>query len=159
MDGPSALLEEIKQTRPFRSLGQEAVLGLFRTADMLRRSFSQLMEQHGLTLQQYNVLRILRGAGDEGLPTLAIAERMVEQTPGITRLIDRLLKKGLVARERPAGDRRQVVCRITAQGLALLADLDGPVSELDDRCLEVLGPEDQKTLIGLLDRIRRACGS
>ena len=157
MDTPGALLDEIKQTRPFRSLGQEAVLGLFRTADMLRRSYSQLMEQHGLTLQQYNVLRILRGAGEKGLPTLAIAERMVEQTPGITRLIDRLLKKGLVVRERPPDDRRQVVCRITAEGLALLDDLDGPAAELDDRCLEILGPEDQKTLIGLLDRIRRAC--
>lgn len=156
MSSHGALLDEIKQTRPFRSLSQEAVLGLFRTADILRRLFSQLMEQHGLTLQQYNVLRILRGAGEGGLPTLAIADRMVERTPGITRLIDRLLKKGLVERERPPGDRRQVLCHITAQGLAVLEELDGPVSDLDDRCLAMLDKAEQQALIGLLDRVRQA---
>lgn len=157
MMGPQGLLQdEIKQTRPFRSLTQEAVLGLFRTADILRRSFSQLMEQHGLTLQQYNVLRILRGAGEKGLPTLAIAERMVERTPGITRLIDRLLKKALVERERPPGDRRQVLCRITDRGLALLARIDGPVDELDDHCLAMLDEEEKTVLIGILDRVRQA---
>lgn len=151
-----ALFDEIRQTRPFRSLSQEAMLGLFRTTDILRRASSQVMEGHGLTLQQYNVLRILRGAGEKGLPTLAIAERMVERTPGITRLIDRLLKKELVERERPPGDRRQVVCRITARGLDLLRDLDGPVDELDDRCLAMLSEEEHRVLIGLLDRIREA---
>lgn len=151
-----ALLEEIRQTRPFRSLSQEAMLGLFRTTDILRRASSMVMESYGLTLQQYNVLRILRGAGAKGLPTLAIAERMVERTPGITRLIDRLLKKELVKRERPPGDRRQVVCHITAKGLDLLKDLDGPVDELDDRCLAMLSEEEHQTLIDLLDRIREA---
>lgn len=157
MMSPQGILQdEIKQTRPFRSLTQEAVLGLFRTSDILRRSFSQLMEQYGLTLQQYNVLRILRGAGDKGLPTLVIAERMVERTPGITRLIDRLLKKEFVERERPAGDRRQVLCRITARGLAVLGELDGPVGDLDDRCLAMLDDEEKKVLIGVLDRVRQA---
>ena len=151
-----ALLDEIRQTRPFRSLSQEAMLGLFRTTDILRRTSSKVLEPFGLTLQQYNVLRILRGAGGNGLPTLAIAERMVERTPGITRLIDRLLKKELVERERPPGDRRQVVCRITSKGLDLLAGLDEPVDDLDDRCLAMLSEEDHRTLIALLDRIREA---
>ncbi|HEX9731785.1 MAG TPA: MarR family transcriptional regulator [Thermoanaerobaculia bacterium] len=156
MSPQGILHDEIKQTRPFRSLTQEAVLGLFRTADILRRSFAQLMEEHGLTLQQYNVLRILRGAGERGLPTLTIAERMVERTPGITRLVDRLLRKELVERERPPGDRRQVVCRITPRGLALLAELDGPVGDLDDRCLAMLDEDEHKTLIDILDRVRQA---
>lgn len=151
-----ALRHEIRQTRPFRSLSQEAMLGLFRTTDILRRTNSKVLEPYGLTLQQYNVLRILRGAGDQGLPTLAIAERMVERTPGITRLIDRLLKKELVERERPPGDRRQVVCRITGKGLDLLKDLDEPVAELDDRCLAMLSDEEHQILIDLLDRIREA---
>jgi len=114
------------------------------------------MEEHGLTLQQYNVLRILRGAGEKGLPTLVIAERMVERTPGITRLIDRLLRKGFVERERPLGDRRQVLCRITPGGLAVLGKLDGPVGDLDDRCLAMLDDEEKSVLIGVLDRVRQA---
>ena len=150
------LQDEIKQSVPFRSPSQEAMLGLFRTADILRRASSKVMEDYGLTLQQYNVLRILRGSGGKGLPTLTIAERMVERTPGITRLIDRLLKKGLVERERPPGDRRQVLCRITDEGLDLLEKLEPPVNELDDRCLAMLDHVEKQTLIGLLDRIREA---
>lgn len=151
-----ALKGEIQQTQPFRSVSQEATLGLFRTTDILKRHLSQMMEEHGLTLQQYNVLRILRGAGEKGLPTLTIAERMVERTPGITRLIDRLEKKGYVGRERPPGDRRRVICRITSTGLELLLELDDPIGEYDDRSLAMLTKEEQATLIQLLDRIREA---
>src|SRR6202008_362828 len=103
----------IKQRRPFRSRGQEGVLSLLRTADQLKRDFACLVEPHGLTLQQFNVLRILRGAGPKGLPPLDIAERMIEQAPGITRLLDRLEKKALVRRERCPEDRRQVLVAIT----------------------------------------------
>src|SRR6266699_1541446 len=126
---------EIKQQRPFPSPHQEAVVTLMRTADLARRVVAGVVEPHGITAQQYNVLRILRGAGQDGLPTLEIAERMIEQTPGITRLIDRLETKKLVSRERCATDRRQVFCRISAPGLALLARLDEPVRAISDEAL------------------------
>src|ERR687897_938950 len=99
-DETSALQKEIRQTRPFQSRGQEAVLALMRTTDLARRVIGKVLEPYDVTAQQYNVLRILRGAGEAGLPTLDIADRMIEQAPGITRLIDRLEAKGLVRRER-----------------------------------------------------------
>ena len=152
------LQDELRQTRPFHSLGQEAVLGLFRTTDIVQRQYAQLLKSYDVTLQQYNVLRILRGAGEKGLPTLAIAERMVEHAPGITRLIDRLEKRGWVERHRPQGDRRQVLCRITDEGLEVLEHTDRPVDALDDRCLEMLDSEELRKLIELLDRVREANG-
>lgn len=154
MSRRSTLKQEIQQNRPFRSLSQEAALGLFRTADVVRQRFAETMSPFGVTQQQYNVLRILRGAGDEGLATLAIAERMVERTPGITRLIDRLLSKGWVERERSPGDRRCVVCRITPAGLELLDQLTEPMDRADDECLSMLSTDEQEQLIRLLDRIR-----
>lgn len=149
-----SLKEEIRQNRPFRSPGQEARLALMRTVDDLERSVAHVLQPAGITHQQYNVLRILRGAEPEGLPTLAIAERMIERTPGITRLIDRLLKKGWVARQRTATDRRQVVCNITEQGLQLLEELDGPINEEDDVALAMLSEDEQRQLIDMLARIR-----
>src|SRR6478752_1983616 len=92
----SALQEEIRQTRPFSSPSEEAAVALVRTADLLRRALTAVVDPHDITLQQYNVLRILRGAGVDGLPTLEIASRMVEHAPGVTRLLDRLQGKGLV---------------------------------------------------------------
>ncbi len=86
MTRESQLQREIKQRKPFQSRAQEAAIGLLRTADTVRREIASVVEPHGITLQQYNVLRILRGAGALGLPTLEIAARMVEQAPGITRL-------------------------------------------------------------------------
>src|SRR5215470_7514740 len=97
-----------------------------RTADLVRRHATALIEPQGITLQQYNVLRILRGAGADGLPTLEVADRMIEQTPGVTRLLDRLEAKQLVRRQRCPKDRRQHLCWITPKGLALLRKLDAP---------------------------------
>jgi DNA-binding MarR family transcriptional regulator len=151
---PSALQHELQQKRPFSSPRQEGVVGLLRTADLVRRSLSRVMESRGLTLQQYNVLRILRGAGDQGCPTLEIAQRMIEQSPGITRLVDRLDSKGLVRRERCAKDRRQVLCWITAAGLSLLAQLDAPVTQTDEALLGGLGGRDLERLIEVLDAVR-----
>src|SRR5947209_9299865 len=108
-----------KPPEVFRSREQEATLGLLRTADAMKRSLAQVIEPHGITPQQYNVLRILRGAGPDGLPTLSIGGRMIEQTPGVTRLVDRLVRKDLVARNPCAKDRRRVFCRITPKGLDL----------------------------------------
>jgi len=143
-----------KPPENFRSREQQAAIGLLRTADVVKRSFSQMIEPHGITLQQFNVLRILRGAGSEGLPTLTIGERMIEQTPGVTRLVDRLEKKGLVARAPCAKDRRRVFCRITTKGLDLLKELDEPVTRWDSRAVSVLPPSDLDSLIDLLDRVR-----
>lgn len=152
---PGRLQKEIKQTRPFRSVAQEATLGLMRTADVIRRHMAALIEPQGITTQQYNVLRILRGAGPEGLPTLEIAERMIEQAPGITRLLDRLEAKLLVQRERCPTDRRQVTCRITAQGLALLAAMDPAIDQADVDLVSGLAESEQRQLVRLLDRLRR----
>ncbi|HYH47724.1 MAG TPA: MarR family transcriptional regulator [Thermoanaerobaculia bacterium] len=151
---PSALQQEIRQGRPFRSRHQEAVLALLRTTDVVRRFLTRIIEPHGITLQQYNVLRILRGAGANGIPTLTIGERMIEQTPGITRLLDRLEAKGLARRKRCTEDRRQVLCWLTEPGRGLLAGLDATMDTLDDGALGMLDPAEVDALIGLLDQIR-----
>ena len=121
---------------------------------MVRRFLTRIVEPHGITLQQYNVLRILRGAGAEGIPTLTIAERMIEQTPGITRLLDRLQAKGLARRKRCTEDRRQVLCWLTEPGRELLAGLDATMDTVDDGALGMLDPSEVDALIGLLDQIR-----
>lgn len=155
-DETSALQREIRQKKPFRSAAQEAVLGLLRTADVVRRLIARSLEPYDVTPQQYNVLRILRGAGAEGLPTLTIGERMLEDSPGVTRLIDRLIAKGLVSRKRSTEDRRQVLCQITQAGLDLLVQIDALVEGRDEDAVSVLTPDEQKELIRLLDRIRAA---
>src|SRR5690349_2819740 len=137
----SRLQQELKQRKPFESVAQEAVLGLMRTTDLVRRQVTAFVEPHGITLQQYNVLRILRGGGNDGVPTLEVAERMVEQTPGITRLLDRLEAKGFVSRERCPKDRRQHLCRITMNGAALLAKLDGPMGQFGEHLMKGLKQE------------------
>jgi MarR family transcriptional regulator, organic hydroperoxide resistance regulator len=145
---------ELKQNKPFPTPSEEAAVSLIRTADMVRRAVAGVVEPHGITLQQYNVLRILRGAGERGLPTLDIAERMVEQTPGITRLIDRLESKKLVVRERCKTDRRQVFCRITASGLALLGRIDQPLRDAEETALGSLTAKQLAQLMNLLDLAR-----
>lgn len=154
----SAIEREIRQTRPFPSRSQEAVVALLRTADVVRRTLSAAVAPLGLTLQQYNVLRILRGAGPAGLPTLEVAGRMIEQAPGITRMMDRLETRGWVTRERCPTDRREVHCRITASGLRLLERLDQTIDRTD---YEAMGSLDDQTLEGLivmLDAVRAARG-
>lgn len=150
-----SLADEIKQTRPFPSLAQEAIVAIMRTADEVKRKQHATLASHGITIQQYNVLRILRGAGDEPLPTLEIADRMIEHAPGVTRLIDRLIEKGLVCREDCPEDRRVVYCRITATGLDLLSELDVPVQEGADRQLMGLTKEEVRQLIELMDKVRQ----
>jgi DNA-binding MarR family transcriptional regulator len=152
----SRIQHELKQNRPFSTKAQEAAVALMRTADLLRRLVGETIEPAKITAQQYNVLRILRGAGERGLPTLEIAQRMVEQTPGITRLIDRLEEKELVTRVRCLTDRRQVFCHINDTGLAMLESLDAPVREADTRALTMLKSGEVDQLIDILDRIRAA---
>jgi len=131
-----------------------AVLGIMRAADLVRRRGIALLAPYDITLQQFNVLRILRGARPDGLCTLSIVDRMLEQTPGITRLIDRLEAKKLVVRVRSRDDRRQVWCRITPAGLRLLASLDRPVADLDRAIVTRLSREDQVRLARLLEVVR-----
>jgi DNA-binding MarR family transcriptional regulator len=151
---PRTIQEALKQSKPFHSRGQEAYLALLRTADDMRRRVSLVLEPAGVTLQQYNVLRILRGAGAEGLPTLAIGERMIERTPGVTRLIDRMEERGWVVRERCTEDRRRVWCKITERGRRLIEPLDARVNTVDDLLEEVLDQDELMALISQLDRIR-----
>jgi MarR family transcriptional regulator, organic hydroperoxide resistance regulator len=150
----SAIQREIQQTRPFRSLSQEGVVALLRTADVVRRYIARVLEPYGITPQQFNVLRILRGAGPDGTPTLTIAERMIEEAPGITRLLDRLEIKGMVRRQRCPEDRRQVLCHATPQALELLSRIDGAMNEADEASLGTLSEEDKAQLIRLLDAVR-----
>jgi DNA-binding MarR family transcriptional regulator len=148
------LRDEIKQQRPFQSLEQEAFLSVLRTADALTQKIAALLKPVKLSPSQYNVLRILRGAGPEGLACREVAERMITRDPDITRLLDRLEGRGLVTRSRDDKDRRVVMARITPQGQHLLAELDGPIDELDRRQLQHLGEQRLRTLIQLLESIR-----
>jgi DNA-binding MarR family transcriptional regulator len=145
---------EIQQRKPFASPSQEGTVGLLLTADRVRRALGRIVEPSGITLQQYNVLRILRGAGEEGLPTLDISQRMIEEAPGITRLMDRLEHKRLVRRKRCPSDRRQVLCWITAEGRELLGRLDGPMSAADASALSALSRADLEEMIRILDAVR-----
>ncbi|MFZ5827121.1 MAG: MarR family winged helix-turn-helix transcriptional regulator [Bacillota bacterium] len=133
---------------------QEAAIKLLVAADLVRKRMAAAVEPYGVTLQQYNVLRILRGAG-EPLPTLEIGDRMIEQTPGVTRLIDRLEQKDLVARRRSSEDRRVYYCSITAEGLSLLASMDAVVDAADDASVDPLDPDQTDSLITLLDTLLR----
>ncbi len=150
----SRLQRETRQTRPFRSPGQEAAVGLLRTADLVKRHFTAVLEPYGITLPQFNVLRILRGAGPVGLPTLEVGERLIEQAPGITRMMDRLEARGWVRRERCPEDRRQVLCHLTPKGSRLLAKLDSPMNRADESALRGLKRAEQRRLILLLDAVR-----
>ena len=150
--------EEIRQTRPFRSVAEETILTLYRTVDALQRDFAKLIEPEGISTQQYNVLRILRGAGAEGLPTLEIADRMVERTPGITRLLDKLEAKQLVRRKRCPEDRRQVLCYISEGGFKLLARLDRPLTDVGLRSMKPLTDPQMRQMIEFLNQVRAGLG-
>lgn len=148
------LQDEIKQGRPFRSLEEEVTLGLARTADALARAADEVLRGFGLTTTQYNVLRILRGAGAAGLSCGDVASRMITRDPDLTRLLDRLEARALVTRARDGEDRRVVTARITRAGLAILAELDEPVSALHRERLGHLGEQKLRALAQLLDEVR-----
>jgi DNA-binding MarR family transcriptional regulator len=138
------------------SLRQTAYVTLLSTTDTIRAFFESVCAPYEITGQQYNVLRILRGAEPNGLPTLTIAERMIERTPGITRMIDRLESKGLVGREVLPNDRRFVYCRITEKGLGLLNLLDEPVNQANQQAFRGLSRIEIEQLIALLMKTRQA---
>ncbi len=149
------LRDEIKQTKPFPGLEQEALLNLQRTAGQTLHWMQQILKEHGLTPSQYNVLRILRGAGEEGLRCAEIGERMLTHDPDITRLLDRLLRQGLIERRRDSRDRRVVHSRIGREGLKLLEELDPVVERAAKSLLGHMEPAKLDHLIELLEEARQ----
>ena len=150
------LRDEIRQGKPFDSLEQEALLSIERTAAVLMHGFADSLKAYDITPTQYNVLRILRGAGRAGLCRNEIRDRLVAQVPDVTRLLDRLEESGLVERERAEQDRRLVTTRITKAGLALLGRLDHPVAQSHRERLGHLSAAQLRSLIGLLAQVREA---
>lgn len=147
-------LRELKRHRPVLP-EQQAFLNLVETSEHLLAMAGAMLRTHGLTEAQYNVLRILRGAGPDGLPSGAIAGRMLTRGPDITRLVDRLETAGLACRERGTGsDRRCVVVRITAKGAEALSGLDDPVRELHRRQFRKLNAKELRELKRLLVKLR-----
>ena len=153
--------EEIGQSKPFPGIGQEVLVTLLRTTDEVRRYLGGLLEPEGITLQQYNVLRILRGAGSGGLPTLEVGRRMLEKQPGVTRLIDRLIGKKLVDRTRDQLDRRRVVCTINSAGLDLLSRVDDRMACVEADVAKGVPPTRAPGLLDALNSLRaqlQECG-
>jgi DNA-binding MarR family transcriptional regulator len=152
------LRDEIQQQRPFQSLEQEALLNVLRTADVLTQRIAAVLKPFKLSLSQYNVLRILRGAGPDGLACQEVAERMISRDPDITRLLDRLEARGLVTRTRDQKDRRIVTVRLAPEGQRLLEALDTPITEVDRQPLQHLGEQRLRMLIQLLEAAREQGG-
>jgi DNA-binding MarR family transcriptional regulator len=132
---------------------EEAFVSLLRAADALIRGAEGVLKAADVLPAQYNVMRILRGSPD-GLPCSEIARRMLSRDPDMTRLLDRMEKRGLIARHRGTDDRRVVVTRITERGLRMLAELDGPVRATHQRQLEHMGQERLAALVELLREAR-----
>jgi DNA-binding MarR family transcriptional regulator len=149
------LQHEIKKKEPFALPQQEALLNILRTSDQLQIRFARLFRSFGLTPQQYNILRILRGEG-RALPILEIASRMITVVPGITGLIDRLESASLVERKRCEHDRRVIYVAITQRSLEILADIDEPLEQLHKQTLGHMTPEELSTLSRLLEKARQS---
>lgn len=149
-----SLRDEIKQTKPFSSSLEEVALNIMRTASELTYSGGEVLKKYGITTTQYNVLRILRGAGASGLPCGAIAERMITRDSDITRLLDRLTGMHLVERGRMADDRRVVAVRLTPKGNDLLTELDPVVRQMHQELLGHLDDATVSELIAGLEKVR-----
>ena len=148
------LQAEIRQRKPFASLEEEVFLNLVRTADFLQREVELALQSSGLTSTQYNVLRILRGAGPEGATCSGISERLLAYDPDVTRLLDRMEKAALVQRTRSTTDRRVVLTTITKAGLDLLAKLDAPLEALMRQQFKGFGRERLRQIVADLEEIR-----
>ena len=135
------------------------MLNIVRTADLLSRSFALTFKAHGLTQTQYNVLRILRGAGSEGLPSGEVASRMVTREPDITRLLDRMEERGWVHRRKDPEDRRVMRAYLTLAGRELVDRLDAPVDALQEHCLGHMDDASLAQLSDLLGTVREGVPS
>lgn len=146
---------EIRQTRPFTSLQQQVLVNLLRTCRAVEESWAQYLKRtEGISQSQYNILRILRGARPHPARISEISERMINRDPDVTRLVDRLIKQGLVRRDRDTEDRRVVLVEITPAGLALLQRLDGPVDRYVHAAMAGLTPAQLHELDALLNEVR-----
>lgn len=152
------IYDELKQSKRFADPRQEAVIALLRTADVLRGRIEAALLPHQVSPEQYNVLRILRGAPDHSLPTLEIAARMITRAPNITRLIDKLVQKKLVSRCDHDRDRRVVVVKLSSRGLDLVNGISTTVDSLDAKGLAGLSKGQVDTLIEILDAVRSDAG-
>lgn len=132
---------------------RDAVVALLRAADRVRRRAAGIVEPHGITLQQYNVLRILEEAKEDGVPTLEVAARMIEETPGVTRLLDRLEAKAYIRRQRCPRDRRQHLCWLSSDGARVLQQLTPLLAVEHERVLEHLDSGNRQRLVALLEAI------
>lgn len=150
------LQQDLRQTKPFSSLQQEAYLSVVRTSSTLTDMVEDLLKPFGISGTQYNVLRILRGAGDEGLCRNELRDRMLTRMPDMTRLLDRMEEAGLVTRSRERDDRRMVLTRITARGRELLSQLDRPMNDLHRKQLAQLDDDQLRSLIDLLTLVRQS---
>src|SRR5580692_2928524 len=150
----SSLATALKQNRPFVSLEQEVYLSILRTASELSYAVDQFFRPFDITPSQYNVLRILRGVGTDGLCRNEISERMVTTTPDMSRLLDRMKKAGWVTRERAEEDRRQVSTHITRSGMELLARLEKPTGNFVTPLFAGATVSDLKTVLKVNDQIR-----
>jgi DNA-binding MarR family transcriptional regulator len=150
----SSLAVTLKQNRPFVSVQQEAFLSILRTASELSHAADIFLRTFDITQQQYNVLRILRGSGTEGLCRNEISARMVAATPDMSRLLERMEKSGWITRERAEDDRRQVSTFITDSGKELLEIIESPLGDEVHRLFESVKATDLKMLIEVLAQIR-----
>ena len=153
---PETLRQEIRQERPFQSLCEEALLNIARTDTVIRERFERVLAPHGLSMTQYNVLRILRGAGRDGLCRNDIGQRLISRMPDVSRLLDRMERAGLISRARSTADRRLVNTTITAQGRKLVNALDKPVMEAHQLQLGHMSEAQLHALIDLLSIARAA---
>jgi DNA-binding MarR family transcriptional regulator len=151
---PGKILDELQQTKPFRHIEEELFLNIQRTADILLQEILDVLRPSGLSATQYNVLRILRGAGEAGVTCKDIGARLVTRDPDITRLLDRLEKRNLLTRARTREDRRFVNIRISDEGMDLLRQLDGPVEEKQVEMMRHMSREQLASGIALLERLR-----
>jgi DNA-binding MarR family transcriptional regulator len=153
---PGKLQAEIKQTKPFDLIEAEAALNIIRTAEVVQRFIAEFLRPFDLSPVQYNVLRILRGAGAAGATCSQIGERLVTRDPDITRLLDRMQSRALIGRERSNEDRRVVITRISKTGLNLVDSIDQPLRSVTRAKLGKFGREALADLIAGLERIRDA---
>lgn len=151
----SRLQQELKKKKPFDSPEQEANLNILRTNDQFENRIGKLFRKYGLTASQYNVLRILRGEG-KPLPSLEIADRMLQVVPAITGLIDRLEKQSLVVRKRCSKDRRVVYVEVTDKALKILEQVDAPLAQLHHELIGHLTRKELKELSRLLEKARQS---
>ncbi len=149
------LADELKKRGPFDSLEQEATLAILRTSDLLENRFARLLREHGLTMSQYNVLRILRGEGGR-MPCLEVAERMIQVAPAITRVVDQLLGMEMIEKTQSVQDRRVFFVEINTCGRHALKRLDRPIMDLHALLLRQVSKTDMQTLVGILEKVRAA---